>query len=450
MPSTIRCVASLVLCVFGASAFAQRFNATMLLPPVDEDDVRFGCSVGADGGAMIVGAFYADVGGNQNQGTAHIFRWNGSRWALETSLNPADAQAFDYFGKSVAISGDTALVAASSPLRGPLPVSVFVRTGMTWTQQAQLTAPSAESLLTCAISGDTAIVGAPVAGTAYIFVRSGTTWTQQARLVAEDGTAFARFGSLVAVSGDTAVVGLPYDAVGSPARSSQGSVYVFARSGTSWYQQATLTAADGAANDEFGISVSVAGDTVLVGAHKAEAGGYDRGAAYVFVRSGGAWTQQAKLTASDGMSVAMFGRSVSLDADSAFIGASYHDAGRGKAYIFEREGAVWTEAQRLLAADGEQGEQFGSCVALSGDVALVGVPRDQIGPNRNEGSAWVFSLSESLCPADFNQDGGVDSDDVIALLGAWDAGDAAADFNTDGGVDSEDVNAFFARWDWGC
>ena len=118
-------------------------------------------------------------------------------------------------------------------------------------------------------------------GSAYVFTRSGTTWSQQAKLTAADGAAGDWFGYSVAVSGDTAVVGAAGDDVG--ANADQGSAYVFARSGTTWTQQAQLTAADGAAGDCFGRSVAVSGDTAVVGASDDDVGANtDQGSAYVF------------------------------------------------------------------------------------------------------------------------------------------------------------------------
>ena len=140
-------------------------------------------------------------------------------------------------------------------------------------------------------SGDTAVVGAfldnsplPDAGSAYIFVRTGGVWTQQAKLTASDAAAGDRFGTSVAVSGDTAVVGAYFD---DDAGSSSGSAYAFVRTGGVWMQQAKLTASDAAANDQFGYSVALSGDTAVVGAYQDDDAGSNSGSAYVFVRTGG-------------------------------------------------------------------------------------------------------------------------------------------------------------------
>ena len=183
-----------------------------------------------------------------------------------------------------------------------------------------------------ALSGDTALIGAfqddnaggVDAGSAYVFVRSGASWTQQAKLAASDGAAFDQFGRSVALSGETALIGASADDTAAGAEA--GSAYVFVRSGTNWTQQAKLNASDGAAFDEFAFSVAISGETALIGAaHGDTPAGLDAGSAYVFVRSGTIWSQQAKLTASDGAAFAEFGISVAVSGDTALVGAQYSD-----------------------------------------------------------------------------------------------------------------------------
>jgi len=275
---------------------------------------------------------------------------------VEQKVTASDGEASDYFGFSVALSGD-----GSSALVGAYADDVGSHTDQ---------------------------------GSAYVFTRSGTTWTQQASLTASDGAAGDNFGWSVALSGDTALVGAYLDDVG--ANPDQGSVYVFTRSGTAWSQQAKLTASDGAANDYFGFSVALSGDgsSALVGAYADDVGSHtDQGSAYVFTRSGTSWSQQASLTASDGAEGDVFGTSVALSGDTALVGAAGDDAYRGSAYVFTHSGMTWSQQQKLFASDGAVDDQFGNSVALSGDIALVGVPRDKIGANADQGSAYVFIRS---------------------------------------------------------
>ena len=227
-----------------------------------------------------------------------------------------------------------------------------------------------------ALSGDTAVIGAfrdsddvkgVDSGSAYVFTRSGTNWGQQAKLTATDGAANDTFGGNVALSGDTAVIGALGDDDDVNGVDS-GSAYVFTRSGTSWSEQAKLSAADGAAGDEFGYSVALSGDTAVIGAARDDDKGNDSGSAYVFTRSGTSWSQQAKLTAADGAAGDVFSISVALSGDTAVIGADLDDEkgdNSGAAYVFTRSGSTWSQQAKLTADDGAAGDLFGIRVALS-------------------------------------------------------------------------------------
>jgi uncharacterized protein (TIGR03437 family) len=207
-----------------------------------------------------------------------------------------------------------------------------------------------------------------------VFVRSGTTWTQQAKLTASDAAANDQFGSSESVSGDTILTGVPFK------NSAQGLVYVFVRSGTTWTQQAELTASDGASPDNFGRAISLSGDTALVGAYLKDGG---VGAAYIFVRSGTTWTQQAELTAIDPAAGAIFGIAVSIDGGLAVVGAYKGNGGFGEAYVF---GTNWNLSMQLKAANGVTGDSFGRQVSISEGTVLVGAP----GRAGGEGAVYVF------------------------------------------------------------
>jgi MYXO-CTERM domain-containing protein len=369
----------------------------------------FGSSVSVTGDTAVIGAFQDDVSTSTDQGSAYVFVRSGSAWTQQAKLTAGDGAANDAFGSSVSVSGDTALLGAHqddigiSTNQGS--AYVFVRTGTTWTQQAKLTAGDGVTADTfgysVSVSGDTALVGAywdniganTDQGSAYVFVRSGTSWSEQAKLTASDGAAFDYFGSSVSVSGDTAVVGAYFDDVG--ANVNQGSAYVFVRSGTAWTQQAKLTAGDGAANDSFGSSVSVSGDTTLAGAYADDLGANtNQGSTSVFVRAGTSWTQLTKLTAGEGSANDNFGFSVSLSGDTALVGVYRDDVGtnvdQGSAYVFVRSGTAWRQQARLTAGDGAAVDLFGLSVSLSGDTALVGAFGDDVGTNNAQGSAYVF------------------------------------------------------------
>lgn len=253
----------------------------------------------------------------------------------EVQLEDDEGVAFDEFGSSVAVSGNTAIVAAIG--RGA--AYIFLRNGPTWALQQKLPevdAPGESFGQSVAINGDTAIVGATATngqGAAYVFVRVGTTWSPQGILTASDGAAGDRFGYSVAVSGDTAVVGAPYR------NSSRGAAYVFVRNAGTWVQpeQQKLVAIGGEANDGFGWSVAISGETIIVGVFSDNVVGdtlNKEGSAYVFVRNGTAWSGQAFLTSDDVTFSFGFGWSVSISGDTALVGTHPGYA----AFVFTRNG----------------------------------------------------------------------------------------------------------------
>ncbi|KAB7725595.1 hypothetical protein F5984_25840 [Rudanella paleaurantiibacter] len=347
----------------------------------------FGVRVMLSGDYAIVGASGADIGPNVNQGAAYIFVRSGSNWVQQAKLTANDGASGDVFGVSVAISGDYAVVGAraddvnANADQGS--AYVFVRSGTNWTQQAKLTAsdgaPDDKFGNAVAISGDYILVSAFMddiganadAGSAYIFMRSGTSWVQQAKLTAADGATNDQFGSSVAISGDYAIVGVNFDDI--IANTDQGSAYVFVRSGTSWTQQAKLTAADGEPTDNFGYGVGISGDYAIVGAYTDDINSIrDQGSAYVFVRSGTSWVQQAKLTAFyDGATSDLFGGSVAISGDYALIGAFGSNVYQGSAYVFIRSGTNWNQVRRVV--DNSPPYTFnGYSVGISNGTFIIG------------------------------------------------------------------------------
>ncbi|RMF46645.1 MAG: hypothetical protein D6755_06390, partial [Anaerolineae bacterium] len=279
-------------------------------------------------------------------------------------------------------------------------------------QMAALSAPDAAPLdefgYAVAISGNTAVVGArnadpqglSAAGAAYVYIRSGASWLLQARLTADSPHAGDSFGLAVAIDGDTILVGAPgYD---GEATTDSGAAYLFTRTGLTWKQRAILRPASPADGDNFGVSVALSGDTALVGADGRDLTYLpDVGAAYVFIRSGNEWVQQAQLLPSEVEVGAQFGASVALDGRRALVGAPqtnpYGASDTGAAYLFERSGKYWLLRAELQAKDAHTGDGFGSAVALDGLTALVGAPfhdpRTDNGRLSNAGAAYLFEPS---------------------------------------------------------
>jgi len=358
---------------------------------------HFGASVAISGDLALIGADLDDDAGDRS-GSAYIFARSGQTWSEQAKLTALDAEKWDQFGSSVAASGNTAVVGAPGDDdrgTGSGSAYVFIRNGDTWIQQAKLNALDAaewDGFGSVAISGDTVVVGASGSGSAYVFVRSGTTWIQQAKLRAPDAAAGNNFGVSVAVSSDSVVVGAYFDSDGGHR---SGSAYVFVRSGATWSQQAKLLASDASEDDNLGKSVSISDDTVVVGATGDDHAGNWSGSAYVFVRGGTTWGQQAKLTASDAEAVEWYGSSVAVSGDTVVVGAVSGDNNQGdssgSAYVFVRNGTTWNQQVKLIASDAEASDSFGYSVAVSGDAVVVGAIGDD-DAGFESGSAYVIDV----------------------------------------------------------
>ena len=374
-------------------AFAPDFTTVTQQAKIQSSDIAagdyFGDAVAIDGDTAIIGARAK----NDTKGAAYIFTRSGSTWTQQAKLVGSGLASGDQFGYSVAIDGDTVAIGANGDDTrgsGAGAIYVFTRSGSTWTQQAKLTPTGlgeSGSFAAVAISGDTLIGGARGddgiagnAGAAYIFTRSGSTWTQQAKLTASDAIVNHTFGISVAIDGDTVAIGAYGDA------SFRGAAYIFTRSGSTWTQQAKIIASDGASNDVYGMSIAIDGNNVIVGApwHSSYTG-----AAYVYTRSGSTWTQQQKLVKSSPASMDEFGRRVNIQGDAAFVGA----LGAGALYIFTRSGSTWTQINEVQAADASAADEF-----AAGEVNGIGVSKDTIiaaaakkdTNGSNAGAAYIF------------------------------------------------------------
>ncbi len=331
-------------------------------------------------------------------------------------LIASDAATNDRYGSAVAIDGDTLVIGANQhrTARGAQAgaVYVYVRYGDgQWLPQAQITAADGHKTdlfgYSVAIAGDTILIGARYvdlgglsnAGAAYVFVRAsgGTTWTQQAKLTAADAADGANFGCSVALSGNTAVIGAFTDSAGFP---QAGSAYVFARNGSAWSEQAKLVAADGAVGDELGYSVALDGDTAAIAAFSADiAPGTNNGAVYLFARDpgGSTWSQQQKLIASQTEAGASFGAGLAISGDTLIAGAPFQDGpsgfNEGAAYVYVRSGAIWEQRDLLAAPDPDGTGAFGLSVALAGSRAMIAAPYAQSDSSREAGTVYVFDRS---------------------------------------------------------
>jgi hypothetical protein len=384
-------------------------------------DDSFGVSsMALSGDTLAVGAHQEDssatgIGGSQtnnsavDSGAVYVFTRTAGVWSQQAYVKASNTQSGDFFGRSVALSGDTLAVGAYG-----------------------------EDSSAAGIGGDQSDNGAAASGAVYVFRRVGNSWSQQAYLKASNSGTGDGFGWSVALTDDTLAVGAFGEdssatgiggAQGSNASVDSGAAYVFTRSGTVWSQQAYVKASNTGANDFFGVSVALSGDTLAVGANEEDSSATgvegnqsdnsfaNSGAAYVFTRSGGVWSQQAYVKASNTGANDSFGRSLALSGDTLAVAARDEDSNAtgvggnqaspaapdsGAVYVFTRSGSVWSQQAYVKASNTGSGDAFGGSLALLGDMLAVGagaedssatgVDGDQGNDNAlNAGAVYVFT-----------------------------------------------------------
>ena len=336
-------------------------------------------------------------------------------WNETVKLTPSDGAENEGFGYSVSISDDIAIIGGNdNGGTGFSSAYVFERDDSTgfWDEKAKLT-PSGGAIfedgfgMSVSVSGNTAVVGAPwdddmgnYSGSAYLFERDKSTgfWDEKAKLTASDGEDFDNFGFSVSVFGNVAIVGAPHHHYNDGNYS--GFVYVFERDDSTdfWNEKAQLTPSGGAGSDRIGESVSVSGNTAIVGAPWDDDKGDNSGSVYMYEKAEptGFWNETAKLTASDGDDFDNFGFSVSVSGNAAIVGAPYDDNDSGSAYIFEKDDStgVWKETVKLTSSYKTEYAYFGWRVSISSTTAIVGESHEY-GDGNHSGSAYVFERDDS-------------------------------------------------------
>jgi hypothetical protein len=430
-------------------------------------------AISADGSTLAVGASLEDssstgIGGAQDNdaapdsGAVYVFTRSGTAWVQQAYVKASNTGEGDWFGWSVALSADGTTLAVGAPresssslgIGGPqdnddAPVAgatyVFTRNGNSWTQQAYIKSSSSEYdrfgwVVSLSSDGDTLAVAGT--GDVNVFTRSLGAWIDQASLSAPDADSQDGWGEFLALSGDgtTLVVSAAYDDHGGTgvdasqsgeAVANSGAVYVYARTGNMWTQQAYIKASNPGSGDRFGSSVTLSddGNTLAASAPKEDSGSagvdgsqdndpnlYDSGALYVFVRSSTSWSQQAYIKASNPTKQAAFGSSLSLSGDGAFlaVGASHESSpaigiggqqasdgaqNSGAAYIFRRLDGAWGQKEYVKASNTGTADYFGGYVALSDDGSTLvsasfaedsadGNPNDNT--SENSGAVYVY------------------------------------------------------------
>jgi hypothetical protein len=355
---------------------------------------RFGSSMSVDGDLALIGARFHSGGG-----AAYVFRYDGAFWREETKLTAFDRTSGDSFGSSVSISGNVALVGAPNDEDGGTrngSAYVYRFDGSQWVYEAKFTVPDVEENHrfghSVSVDGDVAVVGtfpllgSGVPGAAYVFRDTGSGWVQEEELAASDAGADHQFGSSVSASGDAILVGA----------GNRRAAYVYRYDGTGWPEEDRLTPFDGLPASGFGWSVSLSDDVALIGAFRDSDLDNNAGSAYVYRYDGASWLGEEKLLASDSSHSTEFGRSVSVSGDVALVGRwgdSHAGVFSGSAYVFAFDGNDWLEEAKLTAFDAAMDDEFGNFLALGGDVALVGVERKE-----DTGVVYAFRFTPNHPP----------------------------------------------------
>jgi hypothetical protein len=420
----------------------------------------FGYSVALSDGILAIGAPFdpARAGeGGVACGAVYVYKRRQGRWEPQARIPSPNGHRGDCFGFSLALSGGTLVVGANeeSRLAGDAgsgdtddafcgAAYVFVRRAAGWVLEERL-APRLQRAgdnfgYSVGVCGDTIVVGAPreslggrESGAAFVFAREGGHWTQKAYIKAPNVDPDDYFGSSVSISGDVIVVGAPFEAAKSRGVDGDmkdnsapfsGAVYVYRLREDAWTREGYLKASNAQEGDNFGLSVSVSGDTLVVGAHleasrshKVNGGQSDNsqpfsGAAYVFERRQGIWFQSAYLKGSNSETYDWFGYSVAISQDLIIVGASGESSTArdrdgdqadnsapfsGAAYLFSRSGLSWKQHAYLKASNTANGDGFGSSVAVSGHTIAVGAHSEDRGPGgqedrslRDSGAVYVY------------------------------------------------------------
>ncbi len=305
---------------------------------------RFGGALALDGNTLVVGAWGDDLSGFELCGAAYFFEYGASGWVEVARFTPPDPTYDMYFGESVAIQGDLALVGAPNR-RHPGPSKQF-------------------------------------AGSVFVYRRSASGWSLVEELRASDAAAWNRFGAHVDFDGERAIVSTFID---EPA---PVKVYIFDRAGDGLSETAILSV--DLPNDDH-VQVQISGTTAFLGAP------WDTGTSgkvLVFEETGGAWSLAATLLPNVPVPIGLFGRALALEGDRALIGEPGHMVSgfhRGACYVFERSGTNWVKTGLLTASDGQEHDSLGESVALDGDLVLVGAPHVD-DPQFYSGSAYLYAF----------------------------------------------------------
>lgn len=402
---------------------------------------RFGNSVAIEGDRAIIGSFY-NSGVGSRMGAVYFVELDGGVWIESQKITASDAEANDFFGTKLSISGDRIVIGAygnDDDGGNSGAAYIFDWDGDEWVEAQILTASDAAAGdmfgKVVSIAGDRVIIGAEGnddagagSGCAYIFELEGDVWGEVQKITASDAAAADIFGNDVSIAGERVIVGAMNN---SDAGSATGSAYIFEWDGVAWIETQKLLASDADLGNYFGYAVDIEGDRVIVGAVFDGDDLFASGSAYIFDWDGVVWVETQKLTASDAAEEDFFGTSVSISGDKVVIGAMGNNAGEassGAAYIFEWDGVIWSETEKLSASDLGVEDYFGNTVAIDGDRTIIGAFFNDDDGNES-GSAYIFQICAPFEVTANADDNTVCLGDEVILTGG-----GATTYTWDGGV----------------
>lgn len=472
---------TLLASTMATPAAGQAFDAKVNGNPTSFNN-QFGREIDIDGSFMITGATGPNEFTGSFSGAAFIHQRLGpGDWVQEAHLTQPTPAPWDFFGWSVDLDGEVAIVGA--PKRDGCGVGENCNTGAayvfrrdqtgSWSLEQTLTASDPASGdefgFDVAVEGELIVVSAPfdddngsTSGSAYVFRRDGGgVWTERAKIITSDGAVNDFFGQSIAISNGELAVGASGE---SGAFGATGAVYTFQDQGSdSWIETDKLVADDAFQDDQLGFDVDFDGDLIVAGAPLSDSSCQgllcNGGAAYVFARDQqGDWSQEMRIFPDDVANSDFFGFAVGISGETVIASSVREDDegnGAGAVYIFKRTApGVWSELIKLTADDGQAGDELGYSAAIDGVIAVVGALRDDVAcpgnPNCDSGSAYVWSLRQlgDAAPGDLDFNGAVNGADLANLISVWGTTGmgTGADINGDGVVNGADLATLLGNW----
>ena len=347
----------------------------------------FGWDTALDGNTAVIGAPKFD------EGSIHIFERIDNIWTHKEKLSSPEGPQNDSFGKSVSIEGDT--IAVGAPGLGNGAVYIFEKNNTNWVFKQRLSSSDGAAFdnFGNAISMDnnTLVIGAYFdddygfsSGSAYIFERSNGSWEEKQKLVPKSGYYYNNFGRSLSLDNDYLIIGSPGYLAGA------GAVYMFKKNNTTWEETDRLTPSSTVQQAYFGNTVDIENEISVVGA-------WADNSAFIFSKENNIWIEKQKITADDTVENDTFGSHISIENDVIVVGAAQNTNNNiktGSAYIFVKETDIWEQKQKLIANDGSQDDYFGQSISIENGTILIGAPYADDESNSNSGSSYFYTLPQ--------------------------------------------------------